>query len=339
MTRIDPLSSFIALDKRSQNELEDYSDDELTPREIEQASKQPGNLHYLLQLKSPEDLARKAAEKEAARSERGRTKDRGLASTSRSRSPSKRRSRSRGASATRKRSMSPSFNPLDELIEANVINSLYLPVDTKYWSYLIIFDPRYETSQEYAFSIITEMRHGLNRHAFDQTSVVLFANKFDIKDFTNTKLFRRVDQFCDDNDVILVHGSALTGRVYSYGNSADNVRHIKLEWSVKQFFHLLALNMIGATHHAHGGVQKYPLREFAVGERADSPTEPKGVSSMVTGSLLSKTDHSDAIGEEPTKYATLSKMSKLLEEKKSKKQKEAPEVGGFFAWCAAERPK
>ena len=60
---------------------------------------------------------------------------------------------------------------------------------------------------------------------------------------------------------------------------------------------------------------------------------------MVTGSLLSKADHSDTTSEEPTKFATLAQMNKLIEEKKSKKQKEAPEGGGFFAWCAAERPK
>ena len=47
-----------------------------------------------------------------------------------------------------------------------------------------MFDPRYDHTMEYARTILKDMKTSKMKKQFDKASIILFANNFDLGDFT-----------------------------------------------------------------------------------------------------------------------------------------------------------
>ena len=254
---IVPLSSYALSGDETRRE-NDVPDLKLTEEEIQASKRTPDNLKYMLSMETKEETRQKEQQGEL---ERRNVNNRG-------RSPSPGRRRSLSPAGRRGRSPSPSRSSIERTSteiasDTIVVNSVYLPVEQKLWAYVVMFDARYEASLKYAQAIVNEMRAGILKDDFKNSTIVMFSNKHDIISFATTEEFHVLEKYCAERNVLLVHGSALLGKIHSFGSLENPIRSVKWSWSVEEFFHSVALNMVGHAQHGKGILQKYPLRTFA----------------------------------------------------------------------------
>ncbi len=252
-----PLSSYASSGDETRRE-KDVPDLKLTEEEIKASKRTPDNLKYLLSTETKEEARQKEQQREAERRN----------VNTRDRSPSPGRRRSQSPAARRGRSPSPSRTSTERTsteiaADTIVVNSAYLPVQQKLWAYVVMFDARHEASLKYAQAIVDEMRAGIIKDDFKNSTIVMFSNKHDIVSFATTDEFHDLEKYCAEMNVLFVHGSALLGKMHSFGSPENPIRSVKLSWSVEEFFHSVALDMLGHAQHGKGILQKYPLRTFA----------------------------------------------------------------------------
>ena len=93
-------------------------------------------------------------------------------------------------------------------------NSLYAEVQCANWAFIIVFDPRYVNTITYARTILNDMKTSMLKKRFEKTSVILFANKFDLGDFTMSPEYRQIEQLAAKFKYTnICHGSTLHGLV------------------------------------------------------------------------------------------------------------------------------
>lgn len=148
---------------------------------------------------------------------------------------------------------------------SNGINSLYTQVSDKSWAYVILFDPRYETSIEYAKTVILDMKTSTIKKRFEKAVIVLFANKYDLGDFTMNPEYREIEKIANDfrlisGNITVCHGSALNGSIFFHPSPDIAFRSYRMEHNITEFIHMIALEMKERSIYGQGDVQKYNAR-------------------------------------------------------------------------------
>ena len=160
---------------------------------------------------------------------------------------------------------------IDETMEdstSNVTNSLYAHVSDRSWAYIIVFDPRYESTIEYAKTILKDMKTSMLQKRFEKATIILFANKYDLGDFTMNQDYRQMEKLAHElkinaGGVTLCHGSALNGTIFFHASPDVALRNYKLEHNITEFVHMIALEMKENSIYGQGDVQKYNTRLLA----------------------------------------------------------------------------
>ena len=156
-------------------------------------------------------------------------------------------------------------------------NSLYAKVQSDSWAYIIVFDPRYVNTIAYARTILNDMKTSVLKKRFENTSIVLFANKFDLGDYTMTPEYRQIEQLAAEfRYVNICHGSALHGLVSMHASSEAAMRAHKMTCNVTEMIHMIALEMKENVSYAQGDMQKYNTRNFAQAEKIEKSNDEDG---------------------------------------------------------------
>ena len=153
-------------------------------------------------------------------------------------------------------------------------NSLYAEVQCSNWAFIIVFDPRYVNTIAYARTILNDMKTSMLKKRFEKTSIILFANKFDLGDFTMSPEYRQIEQLAARFKYVnICHGSALHGLVSMHASHDVAMRAHKMNCNFTEMIHMIALEMKESISYAQGDMQKYNARNFAQAEKIESNDE------------------------------------------------------------------
>eukprot|EP00944_MAST-04C_sp_MAST-4C-sp1_P000417 g417.t1 len=170
--------------------------------------------------------------------------------------------------------------------EGQLGNSLYAEVQCASWAFIIVFDPRYVNTIAYARTILNDMKTSMLKKRFEKTSIILFANKFDLGDFTMSPEYRQIEQLAARFKYVnICHGSALHGLVSMHASHDVAMRAHKMNCNVTEMVHMIALEMKESISYAQGEMQKYNARNFAQAEEIEKSNDEDGNLDMVFGTF------------------------------------------------------